>query len=106
VLIFGILPGTLAVAESPWWLLMYLVWPFVIAAIMTIDEMKEGNKMEKKIINLTKETEGGTCLLCCEREAIVKVAINRVKYDDNVIGFHVCDKCLSQMQQDIQKICE
>lgn len=62
--------------------------------------------MEKKIINLSKETEGGTCLLCCEREATVKVAINRVKYDDNVIGFHVCDQCLSQMQQDIHKICE
>lgn len=62
--------------------------------------------MEKKIINLSKETEGGTCLLCCEKEATVKVAINRVKYDDNVIGFHVCDKCLSQMQEDIQKICE
>ena len=62
--------------------------------------------MEKKIINLSKETEGGTCLLCCEREATVKVTINRVKYGDNVIGFHVCDKCLSQMQSDIQKICE
>ena len=62
--------------------------------------------MEKKIINLTKETEGGTCLLCCEREATVKVTINRVKYDDNVIGFHICDSCLSRMQQDIQKICE
>ena len=62
--------------------------------------------MEKKIINLTKEADGGTCLLCCEREATVNVKINRVKYDDNVICFHVCDKCLAQMQQDIQKICE
>ena len=62
--------------------------------------------MEKKIINLSKETEGCTCLLCCEREATVKVEINRVKYNDNVIGFHVCDKCLSQMQSDIHKICE
>lgn len=62
--------------------------------------------MEKKIINLTKETDGGACLLCCEREATVNVQINRVKYDDGVIGFHACDKCLSQMQSDIQKICE
>jgi hypothetical protein len=62
--------------------------------------------MEKKIINLTKETDGGTCLLCCERDSTVKVEINRVKYNDGVIGFNVCDKCLSQMQQDIQKICE
>ena len=62
--------------------------------------------MEKKIINLTKETDARTCLLCCEREATVKVEINRVKYNDGVIGFDVCDKCLSQMQQDIQKICE
>ena len=62
--------------------------------------------MEKKIINLSKETDGDTCLLCCEREATVKVNINRVKYGDQVIGFHVCDKCLSQMQSDIHKICE
>lgn len=62
--------------------------------------------MEKKIINLTKETGVGTCLLCCEREATVKVEIRRVKYNDGVIGFNVCDQCLSQMQQDIQKICE
>ena len=62
--------------------------------------------MEKKIIVLTKHSDGYECLLCCEREATVKVKINRVKYDDNVIGFHVCDKCLSQMQDDIHKICE
>ena len=70
------------------------------------DNEKGDGNVEKKIINLTKETEGGTCLLCCEREATVKVAINRVKYDDNVVGFHVCDKCLSQMQEDMHKICE
>ena len=62
--------------------------------------------MEKKIMNLTKESNVGTCLLCCEREATVKVEISRVKYNDNVISFDVCDKCLSAMQQDIQKICE
>ena len=62
--------------------------------------------MEKKIINLTKETEGGTCLLCCERKATVIFRINRVKHGDNVIGFHVCDSCLAQMQSDIHKICE
>jgi hypothetical protein len=62
--------------------------------------------MEKRIIELTKVNDGGRCLLCCEREATVKVEINRVKYDDGVIGFDVCDKCLSIMQQDIQKICE
>lgn len=104
-IIFGIFPVLLAADFSSWWLLMYLVWPCLLAAIIT-GAIKEGDKMEKKIINLTKEIEGGTCLLCCEREATVKVAINRVKYDDNVISFHVCDKCLSQMQGDIQKICE
>ena len=62
--------------------------------------------MEKKIIVLTKHSDGYECLLCCEREATVKVEINRVKYGDNVIGFNVCDVCLSKMQQDIQKICE
>lgn len=62
--------------------------------------------MEKKIVELTKINDGHNCLLCCEREATVKVEINRVKYNDGVIGFDVCDVCLSKMQQDIQKICE
>ena len=62
--------------------------------------------MEKKIINLTKNSNGYQCLLCCERDATVKVEINRVKYDDSVISFDVCDVCLAKMQQNIQKICE
>ena len=62
--------------------------------------------MEKKIIKLTKVNDGSRCLLCCERDTTVKVEINRVKYDDGVIGFNVCDVCLSQMQNDIHKICE
>ena len=62
--------------------------------------------MEKKIIELTKCDGEGQCLLCCEREVTVKVNINRVKYNDCVIAFHVCDECLAKMQGDIQKICE
>ena len=62
--------------------------------------------MAKRIIELTKINNGGKCLLCCEREATVKVEINRVKYNDGVIGFDVCDVCLARMQDDIQKICE
>lgn len=62
--------------------------------------------MEKKIINLTKVNNGFQCLLCCERDATIKVEINRVKYNDNVICLDVCDQCLSRMQGDIQKICE
>lgn len=62
--------------------------------------------MEKRIIELTKVNDGSQCLLCCEREATVEVKVNRVKYDDGVIGFNVCDTCLSQMQNDIHKICE
>lgn len=62
--------------------------------------------MEKRIIELTKVNDGSQCLLCCERDATVEVKINRVKYDDGVIGFNVCDVCLARMQQDIHKICE
>ena len=105
MIIFGWLPPLLASDGSAWWLLMYLVWPFVLAAYMMV-ELEGDDEVEKKIISLTKDEEGGTCLLCCEREATVNVKINRVKYNDNVIGFHVCDNCLSQMQSDIQKICE
>lgn len=62
--------------------------------------------MEKKIIELTKINNGHQCLLCCEQDATIKVAISRVKYNDSVISFDVCDQCLSKMQSDIQKICE
>ena len=62
--------------------------------------------MEKKIIELTTCNDGSQCLLCCEREATTRVAINRVKYNDGVIGFTVCDQCLAKMQEDIQKTCE
>lgn len=62
--------------------------------------------MEKKIIELTKVDYEGKCLLCCEREATLKLEIKRVKYGDSVIGFDVCDQCLAKAQQDIQKICE
>ena len=62
--------------------------------------------MEKRIIELTKINDGHQCLLCCVREATVKVVINRAKYNDSVIGFDVCNQCLSRMQSDIQKICE
>jgi hypothetical protein len=62
--------------------------------------------MENKIIELTKVNDGSKCLLCCEREATVNVEINRIKYDNGVIGFHICDTCLARAQQDIQKICE
>ena len=62
--------------------------------------------MAKRIIELTKVNDGDKCILCCEREATVNMEINRVKYNDGVIGFHVCDKCLSIMQEDIHKICE
>ena len=62
--------------------------------------------MEKRIIELTKVNDAGKCLLCCDREATVHLEISRVKYNDGVIGFNVCDKCLCRMQEDIQKICE
>lgn len=62
--------------------------------------------MEKRIVKLTKYSDGYECLLCCEREATVKVEVNRVKRGDNVISFNVCDQCLAKMQEDIQKICE
>lgn len=62
--------------------------------------------MEKKIIELKNENAKSTCLICCERNATIKMIINRTKYDDSVISFHICDKCLSKMQNDIQKTCE
>lgn len=62
--------------------------------------------MGNKIINLTKINYECQCLLCCEREATVKMEILRTKYNDSVISFDMCDECLSKAQQDIQKICE
>lgn len=62
--------------------------------------------MEKKIMELMKIDYESNCLLCCERSATTKLIINRVKYGDTVVSFHMCDECLSKAQQDIQKICE
>ena len=59
----------------------------------------------KRIIELTKNNNGFQCLLCCEKEATVKLSINRVKYDDTVISIHICNECLAQMQKDIE-VCE
>ena len=60
--------------------------------------------MTAKLINLTKEDDG-QCLLCCNKQATIKMGIRRSKYNDNVISFHVCDECLAQMQKDIE-VCE
>ena len=62
--------------------------------------------MEKRIIELTKINDGHQFLFFFFREATVKVVINLAKYNDSVIGFDVCNQCLSRMQSDIQKICE
>lgn len=57
--------------------------------------------MVKKIISLTEATDG-KCLIYCDRVATVNMKINRVKYDDSIVSFHVCDQCLAQMQKDIE----
>lgn len=68
--------------------------------------MKGIEKMEKKIIELKNDNEESTCLICCERDATIKMIINRQKHNDTVISFHICDRCLAKMQDDIQKTCE
>ena len=61
--------------------------------------------MEKKIIELVKDNSGFQCILCCDTEATTKVKINRLKYDETLNAFYVCDKCVAQMQKDIE-ICK
>jgi hypothetical protein len=64
--------------------------------------------MEKKIINLSKAKEDYGCIICCKNHATTKVEILRLVNlkNDSLISFNVCDDCLVQMQNDIQKICE
>lgn len=62
--------------------------------------------MENKIIELTQSKEGGHCLTCGADNGNIKIKIQRIDPVDNITSFHICDKCLSQMQKDIQKICE
>lgn len=62
--------------------------------------------MEKKIINLIKDNDGGSCLICGKKEVTIKVRIQRINPEDNITSFHICDECVVRMQQDIQKICE
>lgn len=61
--------------------------------------------MEKKIIELVKDDGGFQCILCCDAKATTKVKINRLKYDQTLNVFYVCDSCLSKMQKDIE-ICK
>lgn len=59
--------------------------------------------MEKKIIELTKvEDNDHFCLLCGNKNATMKMKINRIRQGDNIVSFQVCDECLSQMQKDIE----
>jgi len=69
-------------------------------------DKEEENEMEKKIIELTQSEEGMHCLMCGSEEGHIKVKIQRINPVDCVTSFHVCNKCLVQMQNDIQKVCE
>lgn len=62
--------------------------------------------MENKIIELTQSKEGNHCLTCGANDGHVKIRLQRINPVDCITSFHICDKCLSQMQQDIHKICE
>ena len=59
--------------------------------------------MERKIIELIKlDNEGFQCIICCDARATTKVRINRLKYDESLNAFHVCDRGVAQMQKDIE----
>lgn len=50
------------------------------------------------------ETEFGNergCISCGDRDhRTVKVKINGDKYDDNIITFHLCKKCLNKLARE------
>lgn len=58
--------------------------------------------MENKIIEITKIDNDYKCLICCKNNATIKMRVNRLVNDDNVISFHVCNKCLTQIQKEIK----
>ena len=62
--------------------------------------------MENKIIELIESKEEYHCLTCGSENGNIKIRIQRIKPVDCITSFHICDKCLAQMQKDIQKICE
>lgn len=62
--------------------------------------------MSNRIIELTQSEEGNRCLICSSLDGHINIKIQRIHPVDSIISFHICDKCLSQMQQDIHKICE
>ncbi len=57
----------------------------------------------EKIIEITKVHEGYSCLTCGEK-AEMKIKFNRIGlgYDDVITSFHICSKCLAQMQKEIE----
>ena len=62
--------------------------------------------MENKIIELTQSKEENRCLTCGADNGSIKIKIQRIDPIDCITSFYICDKCLSQIQKDIHKICE
>ena len=56
----------------------------------------------EKIIEVTENHEGMTCLICCVKKATLKFKLSRPMHDDIVTSFHLCDLCLARMQKEIQ----
>lgn len=57
----------------------------------------------EKIIEITDLHEKSSCLVC-GKNAEKKIKFNRIGlgYDDVIISFNICSKCLEQMQNEIE----
>lgn len=57
----------------------------------------------EKIIEITKVNEKCSCLTCGEK-AEMKIKFNRIglRYDDVIMSFNICSKCLGQMKSEME----
>lgn len=54
----------------------------------------------RKMLNVKFDCDE-KCLSCSDKEhKTAKISINRMKYGDNIVTFHLCRKCLNQLARE------
>ena len=54
----------------------------------------------KKMLDIKYDCEEG-CLSCGDmKHKTIKININRLKRDDNIVSFHLCKKCLNRLARE------
>ena len=64
------------------------------------EKCKDFNVGEKRML-ITKFNCDERCLSCGDKNcSTIKVSINRIKQDDNIVSFYLCRACLNQLARE------